>query len=583
MQKIDRTLIRDYFDLEADVAREKWEALMALTIKDRIRKRRAIEGVYLDQDFEDESESGYILRRITFRVNLSDFKEGEPLLLHQSDSIEGIECTLIRFDGDNSAIVEVFPPNMPTDVAAYYGISLILDKNCVDLRSSVYYNFLNDAPPEDSFWDNLIINTRVSPVFENETENEAELEDTVKNFGLSLLPRQKEAVIRSMSSTNYYLIQGPPGTGKSFVLGLVILEELLYFRHKVAIVGPNHMAINNALETVLRLIPTFDLMLKIGQSFNAPTGKVASEGRIYVISNLQYLNVDGANSLDPPILYGLTPHSLYTRRARDLEFDVLIIDEAGQMTIPLALMGMVKVKKVIFAGDHKQLPPIIPETIEGSLSVSVFESLLKDDNCTMLDTSFRMCETICDFVSDMFYDGKLKPIKSGCSDKLLCDSPLYSFDNPLVFLDVEDSGEQTSDKEAEFIIDTITGFLDRGIDPQDIAVLAPFRAQAASIRRRIGKIESIPEEKRALIVSDTVDKLQGQEREIIFFSLTAGAQDYVVEMADFLIKPNRLNVAFSRAKSKLIIVGNFAQLRSLDIDKYPHIPLFLEYAEKYAL
>lgn len=583
MQKIDRNLIRDYFDLEAAVAREKWEALMSLSIKDRIRKRRAIEGVYLDKDYEEESENGYLLRKLSFQINLSDFKEGEPLLLHRSDSLEGIECTLIRFEGDDSIIVEVFPPNMPANIATYYDIPLFLDKKNVDLRSNVYYNFLDDAPSEDSFWDNLIINTRVSPIYENETANEEELADTVKNFALSLLPRQKEAIFRCMSATNYFLIQGPPGTGKSFVLGLVILEELLYFRHKVAIIGPNHMAVNNALETVLRLVPTFGRMFKIGQSYNAPAGNAVFEGQIFEIRNIQFLNVDGANSLEPPILYGLTPHCLYTRRARDLEFDVLIIDEAGQMTIPLALMGMVKVKKVIFAGDHKQLPPIIPETIEGSLSVSVFESLLKDDNCTMLDTSFRMCETICDFVSDMFYDRKLKPIKSGCSDKLLCDSPLHSFDNPLVFHDVEDSGEQTSDKEADFIIDTITGFLDRGIDPQDIAVLSPFRAQAACIRRRIGKIESIPEEKRALIVSDTVDKLQGQEREIIFYSFTAGAQDYVVEMADFLIKPNRLNVAFSRAKSKLIIVGNFAQLRNLDIDKYPHIPLLLAYAEKYAL
>ena len=65
------------------------------------------------------------------------------------------------------------------------------------------------------------------------------------------------------------------------------------------------------------------------------------------------------SQLDRNWLIGLTPHSLYTSRARGLECDTLIIDEAGQMTIPLALMGMLKTKKVIFAGDHKQLPPIV--------------------------------------------------------------------------------------------------------------------------------------------------------------------------------------------------------------------------------
>ena len=581
---IVRKDIKDYFDLEADSAREKWEALMALPVKERVRKRRAIDGVHLDKEFEETSENGYILRKVSFRVNLSDFKEGEPLLLHARDSLNGIEGTLVRFEGDDAAVLEVFPPNMPADVASYYDVPLVLDKSCVDLRGNVYQPFLFDLPSDDAFWANSLINKKAAPVYENVTENEAELEDTVNNFGLSLLPCQKEAIVRSMSTTNYYLVQGPPGTGKSFVLSVIILEELLYFEHKVAIIGPNHMAVNNALEAVLRLVPkACDRMFKIGQSYNAPLEKVQVEDGACEIKNFPFLNVDTANSLDFPLLFGMTPHCLYTRRARGLEFDTLVIDEAGQMTIPLALMGMVKAKKVILAGDHRQLPPIIPENVHGALSVSAFESLLGDDNCTMLDTSFRMCGPICDFVSELFYDGRVKPIREGCSDRLICDSPLYSFDHPVVFHEVDDSGEQTSDKEADFIVDTIVGFLEKGIDPEDIAVLSPFRAQAANIRRRIRKVDAIPEDKRASIVSDTVDKLQGQEREIIFYSLTAGSPDYVVEMADFFIKPNRLNVAFSRAKSKLVIVGNFTQLKQLDTQTYPLLPRFLACAERYVL
>ena len=83
-----------------------------------------------------------------------------------------------------------------------------------------------------------------------------------------------------------------------------------------------------------------------------------------------------------------------------------------------------------------------------------------------------------------------------------------------------------------------------------------------------------------MIVSDTVDKMQGQEREIILFSLTAGDPNYLADMADFLLNPNKLNVAFSRAKSKLIIVGNFKQLEELDLDDYPHVKKLLEYASK---
>ena len=578
---INKQSINKYFDSEAQSAREAWESLMAFPIKERIRKRRTIQRVFFDKDYEETSESGYLLKRVSFSTNLSDFKEGDPLLLHKEDTTEGIECTLVSFEGDNAVIVEVFPPNMPSDIESYYDVPLILDKNCVDLRENVYYHFLDDTSSEQSFWEGILFNTKPAPLFENKKDIKVELEDTIKNYHLSLLPCQKDAILNSMSTTNYYLIQGPPGTGKSFVLGLIILEELLYFERKVAIIGPNHMAINNAMGQVLKIIPKASaIFIKIGQSFNKPQEKVHVEDTEFEISNIPYLNVGLANSFEHPMLYGLTPHALYTNRGRDLEFDTLIIDEAGQMTIPLALMGMVKAKKVILAGDHKQLPPIIPETVEGELSISAFESLLTGENCTMLDTSFRMCEPICNFVSDLFYEGKVKPFKKGCSDLLICESPLFSFNSPIVFHNVDDSGEQTSDLEAIFITEAITGFLERGINPTDLAVLSPFRAQAANIRRRIRKIDSIPESDRALIVSDTVDKMQGQEREIILFSLTAGDPNYLADMADFLLNPNKLNVAFSRAKSKLIIVGNFKQLEELDLDDYPHVKKLLEYASK---
>ena len=79
----------------------------------------------------------------------------------------------------------------------------------------------------------------------------------------------------------------------------------------------------------------------------------------YLIDNINQLNVNYFNTFDGIWVLGLTPHSLYTRRAEALKCDTLIVDEAGQMTIPLGLMGMIRADKVIFAGDHKQLPPII--------------------------------------------------------------------------------------------------------------------------------------------------------------------------------------------------------------------------------
>lgn len=570
--------IEDFFDLEAEAAKSRWEAIMKLSIKERIRKRKAIQDVYLDRDFSGVSEEKYRLLKVNMSVNLADFKEGEYLILHKENTISGIKCKLNAFQNDDTIILEVFPPDIPPDLETYYNIPLLLDKDKVDLRRNVYYPFTSSLPDSsDDFWNDLILNSCPKPTFEHKDYCEESLKDTKKLLNLSLLPKQEEAVLNCMQAKDYYLIQGPPGTGKSFVLGIVIVEELFDLKHNVIVIGPNHMAINNAMGQFLKLVPQSSyLATKVGQTYNAPTMKVTYEDEEFSIDNAPYFNINWAKTINSKLKYkwliGLTPHCLYTRRARGLECDTLIIDEAGQMTIPLALMGMIKAKKVIFAGDHKQLPPIVSsDKVKAELKLSAFQALISDENCTMLDTSFRMCEPICGYVSELFYDGHLKAMKHGHSNTLICDDPLYSFDSPVILHEEDDEGEQVSEKEAAFIANVIAGFLAKGINADEIAVLSPFRAQAANIRRAIKKHEGISKENRQKITSDTVDKMQGQERDVILYSLVSGNIDYMLEMAEFLYNPNKMNVAFSRAKSKLIIVGSLSKLSNLELPEYPHI------------
>jgi superfamily I DNA and/or RNA helicase len=207
---------------------------------------------------------------------------------------------------------------------------------------------------------------------------------------------------------------------------------------------------------------------------------------------------------------------------------------------------------------------------------SAFQTLMRDDNCTMLDVSFRMCEPICNYVSELFYEGKVKPMKIGCGNMIVCNDPLYDFHSPIIIHNVDDDGEQISDKEAEFIAATIDGFISKGLPANEVAVLSPFRAQAANVRRHIRKHSKITEEQRKQIAADTIDKMQGQEREVIIYSLVSGDMDYMTEMAEFLYNPNKMNVAFSRAKSKLIIVGNIEQIKKISSVEYPHIKKMIE-------
>lgn len=573
--------IIDFFDLEAEASKKSLEALMSLPVKDRIRKRRTIQSVYLNRDYRETSDDGYVLIKVSVGINLADFKEGECLILHKEDSLSGIQCTLNSFIGDDEIILEVFPPNMPVNIDSYYDVPLLLDRDKIDLREHVFWPFTAQLSGLDTeFWENLLFNSKPTPTFEDRKKNEEELLDSEKYFDIELLPKQREAVVNSMSAKDYYLIQGPPGTGKSFVLGLAIIEEMLFLKHKVVIIGPNHMAINNTLQQVYKLaskVKSFPMsnLIKVGQSYNRPSLK-NGEGE-FALTNNHHLNVGYVNSFNGIWAIGLTPHSLYTSRARGLKCDTLIIDEAGQMTIPLALMGMIKAKKILLAGDHKQLSPIISsDEVRKEMKQSAFQMLMTEDNCTMLDVSFRMCEQICNFVSDLFYEGKVKSKKQGCGDLVICSDPLLDYHTPIVIHHVDDDGEQTSDKEADFIAETIAEFLKKGLPAEEIAVLSPFRAQAANIRRKIKKHTAISEEQAKQITADTVDKMQGQEREVIIFTLVAGNLDYMAEMAEFLYNSNKLNVAFSRAKSKLIIVGNIDQLKKINSIEFPHLQKMIE-------
>ena len=576
---IKREDISDFFDYEAEAAKKSWEATMKLPINDRIRKRKAIKDVYLDRDYLETTDENERIYKLSFNTNISDFKEGDPLLLHEDGNAFSLKCTLYSFEGDNVIYVSVDLYDRLNDLEPFYDKPLILDKNVIDLRTHVYYTFLACLETNKEYWNNLLINKKPHPNYIANKKCQELVEKLTEE--LELLPCQHDAILNSLLTDNYYLIQGPPGTGKSFVLGLIILLEFMEYHHKVIIIGPNHMAINNTLEKVLDFCPVLikdNIFCKVGKSYQAPNISLEVDGEMYKINNYPAIKTHVLNNIDGPWVVGLTPHSLYTRKAMGLKCDTLIIDEAGQMTIPLALMGMIKAKKVILAGDHKQLPPIITsEEIPDYMQKSAFETLMTEENCTLLDTSFRMCEPLCEYVSDLFYDSKVKAKKQGCGDMVICADPLYSFDKPVIIHQVEDDGCQASEKETEFIVNTIVGFLKNGMPADEIAVLAPFRAQAATIRRGIRKREDISDEDKSKLVADTVDKMQGQEREVIIYSFTAGEPDYISEMADFLYKPNKLNVAFSRAKSKLIIVGNFDKILENAGDGFPHIQGMLKH------
>ena len=200
----------------------------------------------------------------------------------------------------------------------------------------------------------------------------------------------------------------------------------------------------------------------------------------------------------------------------------------------------------------------------------------------MLDVQHRMAKPIAEFISQEFYDGKLHTSNEVADNKLEFDfseSSLFEILNPdkqLTLVNIHTSPTEnrknTSPNEVKIIIDILSEMINNGVDINDIGIIAPYRAQVASIRRGIeqsavfNSFESKLEIKKLV---DTVDRFQGDERDVMMFSLSLTSQ----EIGSILEDVRRINVAISRAKKKFIGVGNWTL-----VDKHATLKNLREFA-----
>lgn len=257
--------------------------------------------------------------------------------------------------------------------------------------------------------------------------------------------------------------------------------------------------------------------------------------------------------------------------ASNLDFDVVIIDEAGQIQIHNCLIPMRLGKKVIMLGDHKQLPPVARlealNILEGlgidwSLyTQSLFEYLYKilpNSNKTMLDTQFRMPKVIADILSDAFYEGKYQSHKS----KHSTSSGIQMFDNkPFVVINTADSERRREDKvthtndyEAEICEKIFTKLTRSNTQKDGVAIIAGLNDQVDLIWEKIAAKHG-PDVARHVV--HTVDSYQGRECDTVIFSFTRSSLRTEDEVRiGFLSELRRLNVAMSRCKRCLVLIGD---------------------------
>jgi len=254
-------------------------------------------------------------------------------------------------------------------------------------------------------------------------------------------------------------------------------------------------------------------------------------------------------------------------------FDFAVIDEATQSTEPSSLIPVLSARRFIMAGDHKQLPPTVlnDEAARGNLSKSLFERLLElygDKIRAMLDVQYRMNEEIAEFPSKEFYGGKLKADASVKKHNLLDllpeeqNSGLKPEDaKPFLFVDTcgsEGYKERTragstskeNAGEAELVVAIAERLLSLGVKPEDIAVISPYVDQVARIKKEL-RVEGLE--------IKTVDGFQGREKEVVIVSFVRSNKSGEV---GFLRDLRRLNVSITRARRKLVLIGDSQTLES---------------------
>lgn len=437
------------------------------------------------------------------------------------------------------------------------------------------------------------------PTFRDESELE---------FNATLDASQQAAIRFAMSAEDVAVIHGPPGTGKTTTLVELICQAVAR-GEKVLACAPSNTAVDNLLE---RLLAAKQRVVRIGHPARVPEklqpftldAQVADHEAMKLVKELQrdaqslfrqvgrYTRAQPARGAkqemrrearqlkaDARLLEQQAVQSVLDRAdvvcatltldpelLGDRRFDLAVIDEACQSTEPGCWIPVLRAERIVLAGDHCQLPPTIlsDEAKQDGFDVSMLERLVNhygEQVTRRLNVQYRMHDDIMRFSSSQFYDGTLEAHESVASHRLV-DLPLIDevdvVSAPMTFIDTAGSGweeqlephglSKCNPQEGEFVLKKVEQLREAGVKSREIAIIAPYAAQVRWLREN----SDAP-----LLEIDTVDGFQGREKEAVIISCVRSNGDGEI---GFLSDTRRMNVALTRARRCLIVVGDSATL-----------------------
>ena len=496
---------------------------------------------------------------------VSKLREGDVALASDGDPVSGhAELCRIQSLGTGKAGAEiVVEADEPVDVCRLdvYPSELSVDRMLTALHDGV---LKGDPDRKD------VLFGRREPEFSGPQREYIDNNDA-----------QNEAVNLATRAEDFALVHGPPGTGKTYTIARTV-KALIEQGERVLLSAFTNRAVDNALEAVREQgVDEADIV-----RFGTESG---------IREDMQDVRLEQAgdpgeriSALRDASLVAATTASCGSRIMREEQFDVALVDEASQLTEPATLAAINLAERFVLVGDHEQLPPVVqaeggqkwtegfasPAATDGGaaaedgtaqaadrpprldLSTSLFERLHETapEASVLLDRQYRMAQRIQAFSSREFYDGALRPANREVAAQRIGDLPGVDPDSlpenlrdSVSFADPD--GERvgnTNPTEADRVAQIVDQFVAAGVDEDDIGVIAPFRAQVAEISRRVDA------------TVDTVDRFQGSSEEVILVSFVATGE----LSGPIYDDPRRMNVALTRAKKSLVLVGDAGALSS---------------------
>jgi replicative superfamily II helicase len=398
---------------------------------------------------------------------------------------------------------------------------------------------------------------------------------------IDLNARQRQALLLPFQS-RLGLIEGPPGTGKTHVLACMLIALILEAAQRgrplrLVVSALTHQAIDNVLYKVQQLLQESVLEKFPGRCLKwcrRPTLIEESGDKLA----LTYVE-DATEVLESPhLILGATGFGLYQlfgsqSGAFPAFFDWVILDEASQMLLPQALLSLIYGKgHYIFCGDVQQLPPVVlgpqPAEEDAVPSRSILAHLLAtygDSARVRLNETYRLNRELCRLPSRLWYNDELHPAPANAEARLalptrphldLVDAILAPEQPVTLVLAEHTAAHQHASTEVDIVTRLAARLLlDYGLEPERLAIVAPHRAQNNAMAQRLSQL--LAEGGRAALpLIDTVERLQGAERDVVLFSVTTSDPDHLA--SPFLNNPNRFNVAITRARHKLVVIGSAA-------------------------